>query len=118
MTPILMDISIGMDPNLFSIGNLVLTWHGFFTFVSVAVALFLVARWANTEGIITDVSYSMAGWAIIGGLVGARAVHVIDRWDFYGDNLGSIVQIWSGGIAIYGAVLGGFVASALYAMWK
>lgn len=118
MTPILMDITIGMDPNLFSIGNLVLTWHGFFTFVSVAVALFLVARWAKTEGIITDVIYSVAVWAIIGGLVGARAVHVIDRWDFYGDNLGNIVQIWSGGIAIYGAVLGGFVAGALYAMWK
>ena len=118
MVPIVMDISIGMDPNLFSIGNLVLTWHGFFTFVSVAVALFLVARWANEEGIITDVIYSVAVWAIIGGIVGARAVHVIDRWDFYGDNIGNIFQIWSGGIAIYGAVLGGFMAGALYCMWK
>jgi phosphatidylglycerol:prolipoprotein diacylglycerol transferase len=61
------------------------------------------------------VVYSTAIWAIIGGIVGARLVHVIDRWDFYGDNPGEIIAIWSGGIALYGAILGGFVGGSIYA---
>ena len=118
MTPLAMDISIGMNPDLFSIGSFALTWHGFLTFVAVVVAVYLVARWGRQEGIITDIVFSVAVWAIIGGIVGARAVHVIDRWDFYGSNPGQIFAIWSGGVAIYGAVLGGFVGGAIYAAWK
>ena len=41
----LMSLRIGMDPNLFEIGSLVVTWHGFFTFIAVTLAVFLVGRW-------------------------------------------------------------------------
>ena len=108
-------IHIGLDPNIFDAGGFVLTWHGFFSFVAVVVAVMLVARWAQRERIISDVVFATAIWAIIGGILGARVVHVIDRWDFYGDNLGEILTIWSGGIALYGAILGGFLGGALYA---
>ena len=108
-------IHIGMDPNMIDAGGFVLTWHGFFAFIAVVVAVFLVARWALREQIVTDVIYSTAIWAIIGGILGARAVHVIDRWDFYGDNPGEIIAIWGGGIALYGAILGGFLGGAIYA---
>ena len=108
-------IHIGMNPTMFEIGGLVMTWHGFFSFVAVVVAVFLVARWASKEGIVTDVVYSTATWAIIGGIVGARIVHVIDRWDLYRDNPADILAMWSGGIALLGAILGGFVGGAIYA---
>ncbi|MFQ5861230.1 MAG: prolipoprotein diacylglyceryl transferase [Dehalococcoidia bacterium] len=102
---------------MFEVRGFLLTWHGFFTFVAVAVAVYLVARWARRERepIPSEVIYSVAVWVIIGGIIGARLVHVIDRWDFYGQNLGQIFAIWSGGIAIYGALLGGFAGGALYA---
>jgi phosphatidylglycerol:prolipoprotein diacylglycerol transferase len=61
------------------------------------------------------VVYSTAIWAIIGGILGARTFHVIDRWDFYGENPGEIIAIWNGGIALYGAILGGFLGGAIYA---
>ena len=108
-------IHIGMNPTMFEIGGLILTWHGFFAFIAVVVGVFLVARWASKEGIVTDVVYSTATWAIIGGIVGARMVHVIDRWDLYKDNPVEILFIWIGGIALFGAILGGFVGGALYA---
>jgi len=108
-------IHIGMNPNLIDVGRFVLTWHGFFAFVAVVVAVALVARWAQRAGIVGDVVYSTAIWAIIGGILGARAVHIIDRWDFYSDNPGEILAIWRGGIALYGAILGGFAGGAIYA---
>ncbi len=112
---ILASISIGINPNLIDAGNFVLSWHGLMTFVAVATAVFLVARWGRQEGMIVDSIYSVSVWAIIGGVVGARVLHVIDFWDeVYKDDLASIFTVWSGGIAIYGAILGGFAGGALY----
>lgn len=108
-------IHIGMDPNIAQLGTFTLAWHGFFAFVAVVVAVFLVARWAKQNNIIEDVVYSTAIWAIIGGILGARIVHVIDWWDYYGQNLVDIVAIWNGGIALFGAILGGFLSGAIYA---
>lgn len=107
-------IHIGMNPNMIELGSFLVTWHGFFAFIGVVVAVVLVARWASRVGIETDVVYSVAIWAIIGGIVGARVFHVIDRWDFYGDNPGEILAIWSGGIALLGAILGGLLGGAIY----
>ena len=107
-------MQIGMDPNMFSAGTFVLTWHGFMTFVAVALAVFLTARWAKGQGIVPDTVYAVSVWAIIGGIIGARVVHVIDFWSFYSNDPLEIFALWSGGIAIYGAILGGFVAGAIY----
>ena len=107
-------IVIGIDPYIFELGAFTLSWHGFFTFVAVALAVFLIARWGSKDGIDPDTVYSLAVWAIIGGILGARVAHVIDRWDFYGNNLSAAFSIWSGGLAIYGAIIGGFIAGALY----
>ncbi len=100
---------------MFVLGGLAFTWHGFFAFVGVVVAVFLVGRWAPRVGIDSDVVYATAVWAIIGGVVGARVVHVIDRWDVYSSNPADILAIWNGGIALFGAIIGGFFAGALYA---
>ena len=44
-------ISIGIDPDMFEIGSFVLTWHGFFAFLGVVVALFMVNSFAKKKGI-------------------------------------------------------------------
>ncbi len=111
----LLSIRIGIDPDMFEIGTFVLTWHGFLTFVSVAIAVTLAFRWGRKEGLLTDSVYSVAVWGIIGGIIGARAVHVIDFWDsFYSQDPVRIVEIWNGGIAIFGCILGGFLGGAGY----
>ena len=107
-------IRINIDPNLFESGGFVLSWHGFLTFVAVVVAVLLVARWAKREGMDTDVIYATAVWAVIFGIVGARLFHVIDRWDVYSQNWRLILEVWKGGIALYGAILTGFVGAYGY----
>ena len=114
---LLASISIGINPNLIDVGNFILSWHGVMTFVAVAFAVFLVARWGGREGMNVDSIYSVAVWAIIGGVIGARVLHVIDFWDeVYRHDLSRVFTVWSGGIAIYGAILGGFAGGALYIM--
>lgn len=93
-----------------------LSWHGFFSFIAVATAVYLVGRWAPMKAIDPDDIYSIAIWAILGGIIGARIAHVVDNWGFYQYNLLQILFIWSGGIGIWGAILGGFIGGAAYAL--
>ena len=109
-------VEIEIGPNLVTLGTFILSWHGFFTLIAVGSAVFLVMRWAPMKGIDPDDILSIAIWAIIGGILGARVVHVVDNWSFYQHNLGQIVAIWNGGIGIWGGILGGFAAGAAYSL--
>ncbi len=111
----LLAIKIPFDPNIFSSGSFSLSWHGLLSFVGVAVAVYLTARWAAREKLNTDMVYNTAIWAILGGIVGARIVHVTDNWGVYRSNPGELFAIWSGGIGLWGAILGGWIAGMVYA---
>ena len=113
-------IEIDISPFLFStdfVSTLSLSWHGLFSFVAVATAVVLVARWAPLKQIDPDVVLSIAVWAIIGGVIGARVVHVVDHWGaVYSQNPMQVLEIWTGGIGVWGGVLGGFIAGTAYAI--
>lgn len=106
---------IGMDPDMFTVAGFVFTWHGLFTLISVALAIYLVTRWARRKGIIPDVVFTTAVWAIIGGIIGARFVHVIDWWSgYYRADLVEILALWNGGLDVFGALLGGLAGAWAY----
>ncbi|MXY46489.1 MAG: hypothetical protein F4Y44_05770, partial [Chloroflexi bacterium] len=98
-------IEIDISPYLINTGSFLLSWHGFFTFLAVAMAVYLVGRWAPMKGIDPDDIYSIAIWAILGGIIGARLVHVIDNWGYYEFNLLQLLFISSGGIGVWGGIL-------------
>ncbi len=111
----LASIAIGMNPYLINAGGFLLSWHGVFTLIAVASAVFLVVRWGVREGMVADVLYSASMWAIIGGVIGARVLHVVDFWDeVYQYDFIRVFRVWEGGIAIFGAISGGFVGGSLY----
>ena len=113
-------IEINISPSLLSfdfVQTWVVSWHGFFSFIAVASAVILVGRWAPLRGVDPDDIYSIAIWAIIGGVIGARLVHVIDNWsDIYVQRPSQILAIWSGGIGVWGGILGGFMGGSIYAL--
>ena len=107
-------INIPFNPNIIDFGPFLLSWHGFFTFVAVAAAVILTVRWGRKEGLDGDAILSVAVWCIIGGIIGARVLHVIDFWELYSADPARIFMVWGGGIAIFGAIIGGFIAGAAY----
>lgn len=58
---------------------------------------------------------SVAFWAVIGGVVGARLYHVITDYQLFDGHPERIVQIWRGGLGIWGGVIGGAFAVAVVA---
>ncbi|MCH2308711.1 MAG: prolipoprotein diacylglyceryl transferase [SAR202 cluster bacterium] len=112
-------IDINIDPVLLiPIINFPISWHGLFSFIGVIIAVFFVARWAPYRGVSSDTIYSIAIWAILGGFIGARIVHVVDNWDIYGQDLIRVFYFWSGGIGLWGGILGGFIGGATYSYLK
>ncbi len=47
----------------------------------------------------------------LGGIVGARLYYVLFEWNYYRMHLAEIPQIWQGGLAIYGGLIGGLLAA-------
>jgi len=111
-------IRIGMDPNLFTIGTLSLSWHGLMTGLAVVAAIILLVKLSKGSEIAIESVYSAALWAILGGIVGARLVHVIDNWSLYNNNLLQILRFWEGGLSLYGAIYGGFLVGAAYCLLR
>ena len=120
-------INLPFNPYIIDFGALALSWHGFFTAVGLITSLYLVVKWSqNRSKLLTqhgeselhltaDTVLQVAPWAILSGIIGARLFHVIDFWSaIYVYDPISVLYIWKGGIAIYGAVLGGFLGGFLY----
>ena len=111
----LFTIDIGIDPEIGQLGGLLLTWHGIFTAVAIAVGVYVSVLMGRRLGFIDDDIYSAALIAIPTGIIGARALYAIERWGTPGLNDPvDILRINEGGISIYGAVLGGVVGGLVY----
>ena len=73
-------------------------------------------RWVErggTKGQVGDVAL----WAVPAGVVGARVYHVATDHDLYfgaGRDPWAALQIWNGGLGIWGAIAGGFLGAWFY----
>jgi phosphatidylglycerol---prolipoprotein diacylglyceryl transferase len=101
-------ITIPFDPNI-HIGPLAIAWHGIFTAVGILFGVWLPLRLIRPR-ISEDDATAVATWGVVGGIIGARLVHVIDQWQTYLANPLQIFLIWTGGIAIWGGAIGGVLA--------
>ena len=115
VSTLLLTIKIGLDPELFEVLGLEITWHGLFTAVGVVVGVAVAAAFARRAGYHEDTIYNVALALVIGGIIGARGLYVIENWSQFENNLGDIFAVNEGGISIYGALIGGTVGAWGYA---
>ena len=113
-----MVIKIGIDPEIFQIAGLEITWHGLFTALGVVVGVFMAAFLARRAGIDEDTIYNMALFLVIGGIIGARALYVLEHFGDFQDDPAEVFAIQTGGISIYGALFGGTLGAVAYAAWR
>jgi prolipoprotein diacylglyceryl transferase len=57
----------------------------------------------------------IALWVVVAGVVGARVYHLFTGYDWDEDGIAGTVQIWEGGLSIWGAVGGGVLFLAVLA---
>ena len=83
--------------------------------VGIVAALVIGDRRWQARGGEPGVIYDIALWAVPFGLAGGRIYHVITDWKTYfgptGKGFGAALQIWEGGLGIWGAVAFGAVGA-------
>ncbi|GAK57425.1 prolipoprotein diacylglyceryl transferase [Candidatus Vecturithrix granuli] len=98
-----------MHPIIFQIGPLQVRYYGLMYAIGILCALYLVRHEVRRKQIplSDDDIMNFVMLPVIGGIIGARLYYVIFSWEHYRQNLGEIVKVWHGGLAIHGGILGG-----------
>lgn len=99
-----------------TIGPLTLNAYGALIALGVIVAVTVFGRRLEKRGIGTrEDASALALWAVPAGIIGARLYHVITDWERFADDPGKIIEIWKGGLGIWGGIALGVLVGALVA---
>jgi len=109
-------------PIAFRLGPFAVHWYGIIIVSAVLVGAFVASLEAKRRGQDPDHAWNGLLLCLILGVIGARLYHVFSSpqggmvgWDYYRRNPLAILQIWDGGLGIYGAVVGGILGVYIYA---
>lgn len=107
-----------MNPILFSIGRLKITYYGLMYAVSFILGIELGKKYGKQRGIAPEVIENYAFVAMISGLIGGRLYYVLFNLDYYLNYPADIIAVWKGGMAIHGGILGGIIGTCIYGKMK
>jgi len=109
-------IIIDIDPVAIQIGGTEIRWYSLAIMTGVIVGTLIAAREGKKKGINPEDIYSLSLWVVLGGIIGARLFHVMENLGHYVDNPSDLMEFQ--GLAIWGAVAGGGIATVIYARIK
>jgi phosphatidylglycerol---prolipoprotein diacylglyceryl transferase len=102
-------------PIIFEIGPIVVRWYGLLIASAVLIGVTLSQYLAKRRSINPDLLGDLAIWLVVAAIPCARIYYVLFEWQEYAQHPGDIIAIWKGGIAIHGAIIGGTIATIIFA---
>ena len=106
-------IEININPVAFTIGSLSIRWYGIMVALAVvALVLWMTRETKRTVGLSSEPVLTGSLIALVSGLIVSKLLHVIDKWDYYIQNPGQILD--PSGLTIYGAILGATLGILIY----
>ncbi|WP_409302689.1 prolipoprotein diacylglyceryl transferase [Peribacillus sp. SCS-155] len=107
-----------LDPVAIHLGPLEVRWYGLIIGTGVLLALWLVVREADRRGLAKDTFIDLILFAVPIAILCARIYYVIFQWDYYSKHPSEILQVWEGGIAIHGALIGSVATAYVFSRVK
>lgn len=102
------------SPEIVNIGPITLRWYGLMFAAGFSIGFVMVRRMFLKENAPEQWLDTLFLYLVLGTVLGARIGHVLFyQWDYYVANPVEIFQIWKGGLASHGGVIG--VLTALWA---
>lgn len=105
-------------PKSFTVFGFEIAFYGIIIGFGMFAGILMASAEAKRTGQDPDLYWDFAIYAVIIAVICARIYFVIFAWDIYKDDLLRIFNIRSGGLAIYGGVLGAFATLLVYAKIK
>jgi len=114
-----------VGPIAIQLGPFALRWYGLTMTTAIFLGAFVVSRYVTRRGQNGGTIWDMLMWVLIPAVVGARLYYVFIQSPRGPEGLGrylahpiEILEIWNGGIHIYGAFIFGGLALLLYMRWR
>lgn len=104
---------MGNVPSGFNIGSLHIQYYGLIMAIAMAVGVVVACLNAKKRGLTSNDILILACYVLPLAVIGARIYYVIFSLDEF-SSFWQVFEIWNGGLAIYGGVIGGTVAIMLY----
>lgn len=104
-----------MAPILFTLGRQPVNSYSVVMLIALLAGLGWLA-WQERSG--RKDALALGLLALIAGVLGARAGHVLANWAYYGEQPAAIIDLRDGGLSWHGGVLAGLLALALAAAWQ
>ena len=103
------------SPVAFEVGSFALSYYGLFIALGIAVGTWLTGRELERKGLDGTLALEALLFVVPLGVLGARLDYVATEYESqFAAHPTSIVQVWNGGLGIYGAVAGGFLGALLF----
>lgn len=99
----------------FRIFDIDIYWYGIIITSAIIIGLLLVEDRVKKTNQNVEKYYEFTIFAVIMSIIGARLYFVIFSWDTYKDNIWKVFNLREGGIAIYGAIIFGVLATVIFA---
>jgi len=93
-------------------------WYGILMAIAVGIAVLLALKEAKRKNITQDTVIDLCLVLVPCGIIGARLYYVIFELEQYLADPIRILYIWEGGLAIFGAVIGGAIGLFVYTRRK
>ena len=110
-----------VSPIIFEWGPFALRWYGMLMLTAILAAATVASRYVSRQGEDPDNLWDMLFWILIPGFIGARLYYVFIQSPRGPDGLGyylahpiTILQIWTGGIHIFGGFIFGIIALLVF----
>ena len=96
------------------LGFIQIYWYSIMILIGMLFGLAVIYREIKKQNINSDFFTNLAFYAIIIGIISARAYYVLFNLDYYSQNVLEIFEVWNGGLAIHGGLIGGGLFALFY----
>ena len=96
------------------LGFIKIYWYSITMFLGVLSGIIVAYIEVRRKKIDVVKFENMAFYAILFGFIGARIYYVLFNLDYYLYNPVEIIQVWNGGLAIHGGIIGAILAMYYY----
>lgn len=111
-------LSFTVNRAALTIGNFSVYWYGIIIACGLVLAVIYGIHESKRTGIDGDDFFNMLLIALPTAIVCARVYYVVFSWDLYKDSLMSVFDIRSGGLAVYGGIIGAVAVIFTYCRRK
>ena len=106
-------ITVNIDQVAFSIFGIEVYWYGLLISLGMVLCVVLGVLHSKKNKFSSDLVFDVILVSLPCAIVGARLYYVLCEWEMYSGDLIKIFDTRSGGLAVYGGILGAFIGTLI-----